>query len=219
MMISRKKIVMGVVMILAAITALVFIPAKIADNREQEIAVALADTYDDEFLVTKSTVLKNLFSTNFDITVQSVETANVYDFTVQAEAVIGDYYAEQLHIEVGELIAGDVPGLVLAKTNVTGLAEQTALAQADISTVQLLLIVQKALTDVEANKLAEKLQAELGDIELTMTALVVAETAAFEGVMYEVSQFFQRSSITKESFDELAFDEQVFYFDATGRIK
>lgn len=208
----RKTIVIGIVIALAVISLLVFIPAKLADGKEQRAAHALEEAYAETFEVAKSNALQKLLSNEFELSVQSKNSSIVYDFTMQGEQFTGDYYTEQLHVAVAELVESQVDGLVLAKTDIGGLTEPTSLQEANVSSVQLLLITKKPLVDAEAKQLAHTLRETLGPVAVQLDVLAVDDEEAFHGVIYEIEHFFQQSTITKGSFDGLEFSEQQFQF-------
>lgn len=212
MTLNRKSIVAGIILVLTIITILVFIPAKFADNKENEAVQALSALYKDDFVVTKSTALKQLFSPNFELTVQSKISGIVYDFILEEGNFIGDYYSEQLNVEVAELVAREIDGFVMAKTDVQALPEKTSINGADISDVKLLLITQQELPESAMEKMVATLKETVGDVSIQADVLIVSEEEAYNGVTYEIKQFFKQSTVTKESFDGLKFDEQQFKF-------
>lgn len=208
----RKTIVIGLLVALAVISLLVFVPAKLADGKEQKAAHVLETAFAETFAVTKSNALQQLFSDAFTISVQSENSLVVYDFTMQGQQFAGDYYSEQLHVEVARLVGGQVDGLVLAKADVSGLTEPVALADAQVTSVRLMLLVEEPLLESKAQQLADTVKASLGDVPVQLDVVVIDDEEAFAGVTYEIEHFFQQSSITKESFDGIEFEEQQFHF-------
>lgn len=211
----RKTIVIGIAVALAVISLLVFVPAKLADNKEQEAARALEAMYGETFAVTKSNALQNLFSDTFELSVQSQKSSIVYDFTVRDDEILGDYYTEQLHAQVAQLLEGSVDGLVLAKTDVEGLTELVNLQEAEISNVSLMLLTNNELTPDKVQNIVDALRKTLGPVAVVVDVLVVDDEEAFTGVTYEIEHFFQKSTITKDSFDGLTYSEQTYSFDVT----
>ncbi|MER2105805.1 MAG: hypothetical protein ABS949_02610 [Solibacillus sp.] len=208
----RKTIVIGLIAALAVISLLVFVPAKLADGKEQKAVLVLEAAFAETFAVTKSNALQKLFSDVFAISLQSENSSIVYDFTMRGQQFAGDYYTEQLHVEVARLVESQVDGLVLAKTDVSGLTELTALADAQVMSVQLMLLVEEPLIESEAQQVANTVKASLGDVNVQLDIIVIDDKEAFTGVTYEIEHFFQQSTITKESFDGIEFEEQQFQF-------
>lgn len=211
----RKTIVIGIVVALVFISLLIFVPAKLADNKEQEAARALETMYGEAFVVTKSNALQNLFSDAFELTVQSQNSSIVYDFTVQGDEFLGDYYTEQLHVQVAQLVEDQIEGLVLAQTDVEGLTELVSLQEAEISKASLMFLANNELTPDKVQNVVDELRTTLGPVTVVVDVLIVDDEEAFTGVTYEIEHFFQKSTITKDSFDGLTYREQTYSFDVT----
>lgn len=208
----RKTVIISIFTVLAIIALLVFVPAKLADSKEQKAAQLLEKAYGESFAVAKSNALQRLFSDTFTITVQSVESEVVYDFTMHGDTFTGDYYTEQLNVQVAKLLEEQVNGLVLAKTNVAGLTTQTPLQEATITAVKLMVLTEQPLAEQEVRKLAQTLYETIGEVAVQIDLLVIDDEEAFNGVTYEIQHFFQQSTITTESFDGLEFELQQVQF-------
>lgn len=210
MMLKRKNILGGVVIALLAIMAIVFIPAIIANNKEDNAALEISEQYGETFAVTKSTASKNLFSNEFTVTLQSADSSIVYDFDVQDDNYSGNYYEEQVNVAINELVSPHVEGLVMSNANVTGLTETTEIPHAGIEKVDMMIITNEEMKLPTAEKILQAVQAQLEEVAVSIRVLIVEDKEAYEGVTYEIKNYFQLSTITEQSFEGLEYETQSF---------
>lgn len=210
MNISRNQTVMIAVAVLVIVLLAAFGAAKMADSKEQSAAEAINDMYNEAFIPVKSTV--STFGNEFKITVQSEQTKNVYDFDVNGDDITGTYYNENVNIELAQIIETATKGLALVNAKMPDLTEATALNEVDIEEIDAMLISPKGIDDSTAEQIAKFLQEAVGNIPITLDVLVVENETDYSGVTFEIQNYFQLSSVTKDSFTSLKYEEQHFEF-------
>ena len=212
MNLTKKQIFIIVGLALIIISCVIFIPAVLSAKNEDNAAAELSEIYNDQFVVTKSTA--PAIGDDFEVTVQSETSKTVYDFEVKDGKYFGEYYGENVNMQVNELIQPIVGEEILVMSNVfqKGLEEETALenVKADKATVHLL--VDAEVSEATAQQIADAVKAQFGEIPVTVEAYVVDEERVFEGVKTEVLNFFQLSKINGKSFVDFKFHEQSFEF-------
>lgn len=212
MNLTKKQIFIIVGLALIIISCVIFIPAVLSAKNEDNAAAELSEIYNDQFVVTKSTA--PAIGDDFEVTVQSETSKTVYDFEVKDGKYFGEYYGENVNMQVNELIQPIVGEEILVMSNVfqKGLEEETALenVKADKATVHLL--VDAEVSEETAQQIADAVKAQFGEIPVTVEAYVVDEERVFEGVKTEVLNFFQLSKINGKSFVDFKFHEQSFEF-------
>ena len=212
MNLTKKQIFIIVGLALIIISCVIFIPAVLSAKNEDNAAAELSEVYNDQFVVTKSTA--PAIGDDFEVTVQSETSKTVYDFEVKDGKYFGEYYGENVNMQVNELIQPIVGEEILVMSNVfqKGLEEETALenVKADKATVHLL--VDAEVSEATAQQIADAVKAQFGEIPVTVEAYVVDEERVFEGVKTEVLNFFQLSKINGKSFVDFKFHEQSFEF-------
>lgn len=212
MNLTKKQIFIIVGLALIIISCVIFIPAVLSAKNEDNAAVELSEIYNDQFVVTKSTA--PAIGDDFEVTVQSETSKTVYDFEVKDGKYFGEYYGENVNMQVNELIQPIVGEDILVMSNIfqKGLEEETALenVKADKATVHLL--VDAEVSEATAQQIADAVKVQFGEIPVTVEAYVVDEERVFEGVKTEVLNFFQLSKINGKSFVDFKFHEQSFEF-------
>ncbi|MFS0874451.1 fucose permease [Solibacillus isronensis] len=212
MNLTKKQIFIIVGLALIIISCVIFIPAVLSAKNEDNAAAELSEIYNDQFVVTKSTA--PAIGDDFEVTVQSETSKTVYDFEVKDGKYFGEYYGENVNMQVNELIQPIVGEEILVMSNVfqKGLEEETGLenVKADKATVHLL--VDAEVSEETAQQIADAVKAQFGEIPVTVEAYVVDEERVFEGVKTEVLNFFQLSKINGKSFVDFKFHEQSFEF-------
>ena len=212
MNLTKKQIFIIVGLALIIISCVIFIPAVLSAKNEDNAAAELSEVYNDQFVVTKSTA--PAIGDDFEVTVQSETSKTVYDFEVKDGKYFGEYYGENVNMQVNELIQPIVGEEILVMSNVfqKGLEEETALenVKADKATVHLL--VDAEVSEATAQQIADAVKAQFGEIPVTVEAYVVDEERVFKGVKTEVLNFFQLSKINGKSFVDFKFHEQSFEF-------
>lgn len=212
MNLTKKQIFIIVGLALIIISCVIFIPAVLSAKNEDNAAAELSEIYNDQFVVTKSTA--PAIGDDFEVTVQSETSKTVYDFEVKDGKYFGEYYGENVNMQVNELIQPIVGEEILVMSNVfqKGLEEETALenVKADKATVHLL--VDAEVSEETAQQITDAVKAQFGEIPVTVEAYVVDEERVFEGVKTEVLNFFQLSKINGKSFVDFKFHEQSFEF-------
>lgn len=207
---TRKQVVMSTSVVLAILAIIVFLPAFIASSKEDQAAEILSDRYQEDFVVTQSTA--SIFSSNFDLTVQSKDSKIVYNFEVQGDQYTGKYYEENINMQINELLKQQVNGLVMTDAQIGPLTKPSSYKDTTIKSLMVRMIVQEPLNEQDATMMAEILKMNVADIPIQFEAFVVEDERDYEGVSYEVIQFFQLSTITAKSFGDIAFDTQKFKF-------
>lgn len=207
---TRKQVVISTSIVLAILAIIVFVPAFIASSKENQATEKLSDLYQENFVMAKSTA--SIFSSNFDLTVQSNDSKIVYDFKVQDDQFTGKYYEENINVQINELLKQQVDGLVMTDARMKPLTENSTYKEATIDNITVRMILPKSLTENAAAEIAQTLKAEVADVPVLVETFVVEDERDYEGVSYEVIQFFQLSSITAKSFGDIAFDTQQFNF-------
>jgi hypothetical protein len=211
MNLTKKQVIISVAAALIIISAIIFLPAVLKANKEDNAAAQLSEIYNDQFVVTKSTV--STFGDDFEITVQSEDTKIVYDFNVQGESYTGEYYSENVNAKVSSLIQPLVPdALVMSNVYLEGLTEEITLEEADVQKATIRLLISNNLSDEIAKEIGQTVKNQFGDIPVQLDVFVVDQERVFEGVKTEVENFFQLSKINAESFIDFKFHEQNFSF-------
>ena len=212
MNLTKKQVFIIVGLALIIISCVIFIPAVLTAKNEDNAAAELSEIYNDQFVVTKSTA--PAIGDDFEVTVQS-ETSNiVYDFEVKDGKYFGEYYGENVNMQVNELIQPIVGEEILVMANVfqEDLNEETALEDVKAEKAAVHLLVDEELSEETAKQIADALKAQFGEIPVAIEAYVVDEERVFAGVKTEVSNFFQLSKINGKSFVDFKFHEQSFEF-------
>lgn len=209
---TKKQVIITVALALIIISCIIFVPAVLTAKNEDNAAAELSNIHNDQFVVTKSTA--PAIGDDFEITVQSETTKTVYDFEVKDGEYFGEYFAENVNVQVNEMIQPIVGEDILVMSNVfqDGLEEEVTLEEISVEKATVHLLVDKDLSDETARQIAETLKAQFGEIAVTIEAYVVDEERVFEGVKTEVSNFFQLSKINAQSFVDFKFHNQSFEF-------
>ncbi|MEK4128875.1 fucose permease [Solibacillus sp. FSL W8-0474] len=209
---TKKQVIITVAIALVIISCIIFVPAVLTAKNEDNAAAELSDIYDDQFVVTKSTA--PAIGDDFEITVQSETTKTVYDFEVKDGEYFGEYFAENVNIQVNELIQPIVGEEILVMSNVfqDGLKEEATLEEINVEKATVHLVVDEDVSEDTAKQIADALKAQFGEIAVSIEAYVVDEERVFEGVKTEVANFFQLSKINAQSFIDFKFHNQSFEF-------
>ena len=209
---TKKQVIISVGLALIIISAIIFVPAVLKAKNEDNAAANLSEIYNEKFVVAKSTV--GAFNDEFEITVQSENSKIVYDFESKAGNYTGTYFEENVNAKVNELVQPLVVDGTLVMSNVfqEGLVKETTLEEADVKKATVHLVVEENVTEQMAQKVAQALKNQFGDIPVQIAAYVVDEERVFEGVKTEVQNFFQLSKIDGDSFIDFKFHEQNFEF-------
>lgn len=212
MHLTKKQIFIIVGLALIIISCVIFIPAVLSAKNEDNAAAELSEIYNDQFVVTKSTA--PAIGDDFEVTVQSETSKTVYDFDVKDGKYFGEYYGENLNMQVNELIQPIVGEEILVMSNVfqKDLEEETALEDVKAEKATVHLLVDEEISEATAQQIADALKSHFGEIPVTVEAYVVDEERVFEGVKTEVLNFFQLSKINGKSFVDFKFHEQSFEY-------
>lgn len=212
MNLTKKQVFIIVGLALIIISCVIFIPAVLTAKNEDNAAAELSEIYSDQFVVTKSTA--PAIGDDFEVTVQSETSKIVYDFEVKDGKYFGEYYGENVNMQVNELIQPIVGEEILVMSNVfqKGLKEETALENVKAEKATVHLLVDEEVSEATAQQIADAVKAQFGEIPVTVEAYVVDEERVFEGVKTEVSNFFQLSKINGKSFVDFKFHEQSFEY-------
>lgn len=210
MNISRNQTVIIAAIVLAVILFVAFGAAKLVDNKEKNAAETISKQYNEEFIPVKSGA--GLFGDNFDITVQSEKSKSVYDFDVKGEVISGTYYNENINVDLSKLIQSKMKSFAMVNAKMPLLTEEKPVRDVGIEEISAILITQSKLDNSSAEDIAAILREAAGDVPITLDVLVVENAEDYNGVTFEIENFFQRSSVTKDSFNSLDFDEQQFTF-------
>ncbi|MEK5079506.1 fucose permease [Solibacillus sp. FSL W7-1436] len=212
MNLTKKQIFIIVGLALIIISCVIFIPAVLSAKNEDNAAAELSEIYNDQFVVTKSTA--PAIGDDFEVTVQSETSKTVYDFEVKDGKYFGEYYGENVNMQVNDLIQPIVGEEILVMSNVfqEGLEEETALENVTAEKATVHLLVDAEVSEATAQQIADAVKAQFGEIPVTVEAYVVDEERVFEGVKTEVLNFFQLSKINGESFVDFKFHEQSFEY-------
>ena len=151
---TRRKIILSASLVLICIVGVILTLALTASNKEDDAIHILNEMYNEDFIVAKSTVGNNPFNKNFTLTVRSLNTNALYDFEIKDGAITGDYYAENVNIELNKLIEQRIDGLAMTNAHVEGLTEAVSFKEAAIKTIDVLLITNEAVTDDKADEIA-----------------------------------------------------------------
>ncbi|AWE06540.1 MAG: fucose permease [Kurthia sp.] len=207
---TKKQVIISVGLALVIISCIIFVPAILTAKNEDKAAAELSEIYNDQFVVTKSTV--GAVNDDFDITVQSEKSKIVYDFISKDRDYSGEYYAENVNAKVNELVQPIVGEETMVMSNVfqDGLQEEIALEDAKVEKAAVHLLVEQDLTEEMAQQIAHTLKAQFGEIPVAIEAYVVDEEGIFDGIKTEVRNFFQLSKIDADSFIKFKFHEQKF---------
>ncbi len=212
MHLTKKQIFIIVGLALIIISCVIFIPAVLSAKNEDNAAAELSEIYNDQFVVTKSTA--PAIGDDFEVTVQSETSKTVYDFDVKDGKYFGEYYGENVNMQVNELIQPIVGEEILVMSNVfqKDLEEETVLEDVKAEKATVHLLVDEEISEATAQQIADALKSQFGEIPVTVEAYVVDEERVFEGVKTEVLNFFQLSKINGKSFVDFKFHEQSFEY-------
>lgn len=210
MNISRNQAVISACVVLAIILLGAFIAAKMTDNKEQEVAKTITEMYQEEFIAVNSTA--SLMSNIFDVTVQSEQTKNVYNFHVAGDSIQGNYYNENVNMELNKLIESTTKSFAMVNAKMDKLDQPATISEAGIQEISAIIIAPKEMEEATANEIAEAIRKETGPIPIQFEILIVENETDYNGVTFEIKNYFQRSSVTKSSFGDLKYEEQVFEF-------
>ena len=209
---TRGKILLSASLILVCIFGVILTLIFVALNKEEDAVHTLNEMYDEDFIVAKSTISKNPFNKDFTMTVQSLNTNAVYDFDIKDGTITGDYYAENVNIELNKLIEQRIDGLAMTNAHVEGLAEAVSFKEAAIETLDILLITNAVVTEEKADEIANLIKKEIGDVAINLDTMVVKDDNDFNGVIKEVETYFQLSTVNLNSFENLDFEHQTFTY-------
>ena len=209
---KRRKIILSASLVLICIVGVILTLALTASNKEEDAIHILNEMYNEDFIVAKSTVGNNPFNKNFTLTVRSLNTNALYDFEIKDGAITGDYYAENVNIELNKLIEQRIDGLAMTNAHVEGLTEAVSFKEAAIKTIDVLLITNKAVTDDKADEIANLIKKDIGEVSINLDVLVVKDDSDFNGVIAEVEDYFQLSTVKLDSFENLDYEHQNFSY-------
>ena len=209
---TRWKILLSASLILVGIVGVILTLAFTASNKEDDAIHTLNEMYNEDFIVAKSTTGSNPFNKNFTLTVRSLNTNAVYDFDIKDGDITGDYYAENINIELNKLIEQRINGLAMTNAHIEGLTEVVPLQDASIETVDILLITNKIVTDEKAQEIANLIKKEIGEVAIHLHSLVVKDDSDYKGVTAEVEAYFQLSTVGLHSFENLDYEQQTFSY-------
>lgn len=209
---NRRKIILSASLILLCIVGVVLTLALLASNKEKDAIDTLNEMYNEDFAVAKSTAGNNPFNKNFTLTVQSLNTNAVYDFDIKDGTITGNYYAENVNIELNKLIEQRIDGLAMTNAHVEGITEAVSYKEATIETIDILLITNEALTNHKADEIANLIKNEIGEVSVNLEVLVVKDDGDFNGVIAEVETYFQLSTVELDSFENLDYEHQTFSY-------
>ena len=209
---TRRKIILSASLVLICIVGVILTLALTASNKEEDAIHILNEMYNEDFIVAKSTVGNNPFNKNFTLTVRSLNTNALYDFEIKDGAITGDYYAENVNIELNKLIEQRIDGLAMTNAHVEGLTKAVSFKEAAIKTIDVLLITNKAVTDDKADEIANLIKKDIGEVSINLDVLVVKDDSDFNGVIAEIETYFQLSTVKLNSFENLDYEHQNFSY-------
>ena len=209
---TRRKILLSASLVLVCIVGVILTLTLTASNKEKDAIHTLNEMYNEDFTVAKSTAGNNPFTKNFALTVQSLNTNAVYDFDIKDGTITGNYYAENVNIELNKLIEQRIDGLAMTNAHVEGLTEATSYKEATIETVDILVITNEALTDQKVDEITNLIKTEIGEVSVNLDVLVVKDDRDFNGVIAEVETYFQLSTVNLDSFENLDYEHQTFSY-------
>ena len=209
---TRRKILLSASLVLVCIVGVILTLALTASSKEKDALHTLNEMYDENFIVAKSTISKNPFNKDFSLSVQSLNTNAVYDFEIKDGTITGDYYGENVNVELNKLIEQRIDGLAMTNAHVEGLTEAVSFKEAIIETIDILLITKEAVTDEKADEIANLIKKELGEVSIHLDVLVVKDDSDFNGVIAEVKSYFQLSTVELNSFENLKYEHQTFSY-------
>ena len=209
---TRRKIILSASLILICIVGVVLTLTILASNKEENAIHTLNEMYNEDFTVAKSTASNNPFNKNFTLTVQSLNTNAVYDFDIKDGTITGNYYAENVNIELNKLIEQRIDGLAMTNAHIEGLTEAVSYKEATIETIDIVVITNEALTDPKADEITNLIKTEIGEVSVNLDVLVVKDKLDFNGVIEEVETYFQLSTIDLDSFENLDCEHQTFSY-------
>ena len=209
---TRRKIILSASLVLICIVGVILTLALTASNKEDDAIHILNEMYNEDFIVAKSTVGNNPFNKNFTLTVRSLNTNALYDFEIKDGAITGDYYAENVNIELNKLIEQRIDGLAMTNAHVEGLTKAVSFKEAAIKTIDVLLITNKVVTDDKADEIANLIKKDIGEVSINLDVLVVKDDSDFNGVIAEVEAYFQLSTVKLDSFENLDYKHQKFSY-------
>jgi len=209
---TRRKIILSASLVLICIVGVILTLALTASNKEEDAIHILNEMYNEDFIVAKSTVGNNPFNKNFTLTVRSLNTNALYDFEIKDGAITGDYYAENVNIELNKLIEQRIDGLAMTNAHVEGLTKAVSFKEAAIKTIDVLLITNKVVTDDKADEIANLIKKDIGEVSINLDVLVVKDDSDFNGVIAEIETYFQLSTVKLDSFENLDYEHQNFSY-------
>ena len=209
---TRRKIILSASLVLICIVGVILTLALTASNKEEDAIHILNEMYNEDFIVAKSTVGNNPFNKNFTLTVRSLNTNALYDFEIKDGAITGDYYAENVNIELNKLIEQRIDGLAMTNAHVEGLTKAVSFKEAAIKTIDVLLITNKAVTDDKADEIANLIKKDIGEVSINLDVLVVNDDSDFNGFIAEIEAYFQLSTVKLNSFENLDYEHQNFSY-------
>ena len=209
---TRRKIILSASLVLICIVGVILTLALTASNKEDDAIHILNEMYNEDFIVAKSTVGNNPFNKNFTLTVRSLNTNALYDFEIKDGAITGDYYAENVNIELNKLIEQRIDGLAMTNAHVEGLTKAVSFKEAAIKTIDVLLITNKVVTDDKADEIANLIKKDIGEVSINLDVLVVKDDSDFNGVIAEIETYFQLSTVKLDSFENLDYEHQNFSY-------
>ncbi|WP_431026970.1 hypothetical protein [Lysinibacillus sp. LZ02] len=209
---TRKKILTLASLILVVIVAGILTLTTTASKKEKEAIDTLNEMYNEDFTIAQSTAANNPFSNDFKVTVQSLNTRAVYNFEVRDGEIFGEYYAENVNIELNKLIEQRIKGLVMTNAHLAGITEAISYQNTNLEKLDIKLITNEAVTDEKAQEIASLLQTEVDDVAIQLDVLIVEDSNDFNGVTEEIQTYFQLSTITVDSFENLDYKLQTFSF-------
>ena len=208
---KRKTVlILGAILLILAVV-IILLPALVSSSKENNAIDILNERYNEDFAMAKSTATNVFFGGAFDLTAQSLKTDIAYDFVVDGDNVTGNYYGENVNIELNELLEQHVDGLVMTNAHIET-SEPISYKDADIEHVDLKVMTNGAMTVEKVEELVNVLKAELGDVTIELENLIIEEKEIYDGVIQEVAMYFQLSTITAESFEDIGLQTKKYQY-------
>lgn len=208
---SKKTIMIAVTAIFLCTIVIIFIPSLLASNKENDAIDVLNELYDEDFVVAKSTAGKNLFKDTYMITVQSKNTKVTYDFEVNDGTYVGNYYSENINIEVNKLLEQRVDGLVMTNAHIE-VNEPTPYKEAGIEQLDIKILTNASVPNEQLDALNALLKKDLGEVAIDLEVIIVENETSYEGVKKELELYFQLSTISVESLENLTYKTENYKY-------
>ncbi len=208
---NKKTIIILGGSLLLIIIAMILVPAMVSYNKEENAAQELSELYDEEFVITKSTASDHFFGGAFDVTVQSLNTEGTYDFVINEDEYTGNYHGENVNIEINKLLEQRVDGLVMTNSHIEA-DEAISYQEAGIEQLDIRMLVNEAVPTATLDDMAALLKEKLGNVAINFEVFIVEDEEIYNGVVKEVSMYFQLSDITQDSFEDFPFEVEQYSY-------